>query len=125
MLWIPRCSGLAYKSRAPDRVLYTARRPEGFRMARVKCRSVIMDYAGEGENTYEFDAEDNIFDLPADEVVEALMRHIDQRKILREPVRYELNSANRYPEKRLVCAMGSFLLKDGARLPFITMIGPA
>jgi hypothetical protein len=94
-------------------------------MTKVKCRAVIMDYAGEGENTYEFEAGDNFFEMPVDEVVETLMRHIDQRKILNEPLRYELNGANRYPEKHLVSGMGTLLLRDGGRLPFITMIGPA
>lgn len=94
-------------------------------MAKVKCRAVIMDYAGEGENAYEFEADNDIFEQPADEVVEAFMRHIDQRHILDEPVRYELNAATRYSDKRLVSAMGSLLLKDGAKLPFIVMIAPA
>mgnify|MGYP001599243107 CR=1 FL=1 len=93
-------------------------------MAKVKCRAVIMDYAGEGENTYEFEADDNLFDQPADEIVEAFMRHIDRRKLLNEPVRYELDGATRYPDKRLVSAMGALLLKDGARLPFVMMISP-
>jgi hypothetical protein len=94
-------------------------------MAKVECRAVIMDYDGSGENTYRFEAEDNLFDLPADEIVEAFMHHIDSLKILAEPVRYELNAATRYPDKRLVSAMGTLLLRDGARLPFIAMIGPA
>ena len=94
-------------------------------MAKVECRAVIMDYAGNGENTYTFDAEDNLFDQPADEIVETFMRYIDSKHILNEPVRYELNAATRYPDRRLVSAMGTLLLKDGARLPFIAMIGPA
>jgi len=93
-------------------------------MAKVRCRAVIMDYAGEGENTYEFEAADNIFEQPADEIVEAFMRHIDSLKILTEPVRYELNGATRYADKKLVSAMGSLLLRDGARLPFVMMISP-
>ena len=91
-------------------------------MAKVKCHAVIMDYAGEGENSYEFETENGIFDRPADEVVEAFMQHVDKLKILNEPVRYELNAATRYPDKQLVSAMGSLLLQDGARLPFIVMI---
>ncbi|HLG86377.1 MAG TPA: hypothetical protein VKZ79_04190 [Alphaproteobacteria bacterium] len=94
-------------------------------MAKVECRAVIMDYAGDGENTYGFEAEDDLFQKPADEIVEAFMRYIDSRKVLNEPVRYELNAATRYPDRRLVSAMGTLLLKDGARLPFIAMIGPA
>jgi hypothetical protein len=94
-------------------------------MAKVECRAVIMDYAGNGENTYSFEAEDDLFEKPADEVVEAFMRHVDGRKVLNEPVRYELNAATRYPDRRLVSAMGTLLLRDGARLPFIAMIGPA
>ena len=94
-------------------------------MAKVECRAVIMDYAGNGENTYNFEAEDGLFEKPADEIVEAFMRYIDSRKILNEPVRYELNAATRYPDRRLVSAMGTLLLNDGAKLPFIAMIGPA
>ena len=94
-------------------------------MANVKCRAVIMDYAGEGENVYEFSADEGIFGAPADEVVELFMRHIDGLHILNEPVRYELNAANRYPEKHLVSAMGSILPKNGPRIPFIVMISPA
>jgi hypothetical protein len=94
-------------------------------MAKVKCRAVIMDYAGEGENVYEFEADEAIFQMPADEVVETFMRHIDKLQILNEPVRYELNAANRFPEKRLVSAMGSLLLRNGSRIPFIAMIGPS
>ncbi len=94
-------------------------------MAKVRCRAVLMDYAGNGENTYEFEAEDSLFDSPADEVVEAFMHHIDGLHLLKEPVRYELNAATRYPDRSLVSAMGVLLLGDGSKLPFIAMIGPA
>lgn len=92
-------------------------------MAKVRCRAVIMGYASGGESTYEFEAGDNFLDMPVDEVVAVLMQQIDQRKILKEPVRYELNSANRYLENQLVSAMGALLMNDGSRLPFMAMIG--
>jgi len=96
-------------------------------MAKVRCRAVIMDYAGDGENAYEFEADDNLFDRPADEVVDAFIQHIDATGTQNEPFRYELNAASSHCDnnKRLVTAMGSLLLKDGSRLPFIAMITPA
>lgn len=94
-------------------------------MAKLQCRAVIMDYAGDGENTYEFEADEGIFEAPADEVVEIFMREIENRGILTEPVRYELNAAARFDERPLVGAMGALLLDNGVRLPFVLMIGPA
>lgn len=93
-------------------------------MAKVKCRAVIMDRDGEGETVYAFEAEDGFFERPADEIVEAFMRHLDGLAILTEPVRYELNAAKRYPERDLIGAMGSLLLENGGRLPFTVLIGP-
>jgi len=94
-------------------------------MAKVKCRAVIMDYAGQGENTYEFDAEDNLFQQPADEIVEVFMRHMGGFRPGDEPLRYELNAATRHDDKHVVLAMGALLLKESAKLPFIAMISPA
>ncbi len=94
-------------------------------MALVKYRAVIMDYAGDGERTFLFEAGTDFFDLPADEVVEGLVQRLGDSDGLAAPLRYELNVAKRYPEKQLVCAIGAFLLKDGSQSPFIAMIGPA
>ena len=91
-------------------------------MAKVKCRAVIMDYAGQGENTYEFEAEDNLFQQPADEIVETFMQHM--ASLRPEPLRYELNAATRHDDKQVVLAMGALLLKD-TKLPFIAMISRA
>lgn len=93
-------------------------------MTKVKCRAVIMDYAGDGERTFEFEAEDGFLELPADEVVEGTIDRMSESDGLKTPMRYELNAAKRYPEKRLVGAMGAFLLADGSKSPFIALIGP-
>ena len=94
-------------------------------MAQVKFRAVIMDYAGDGERSFMFEAGTDFFDLPADEIVEGLVRRLSESDGLAAPMRYELNVVKRYPEKQLVCAIGAFLLKGDSRSPFIAMIGPA
>src|SRR3974390_1582060 len=87
-------------------------RRTGNAMAKVKCRAVIMDYAGQGESTYEFDAEDNLFQQPADEIVEVFMNQAANIRGV-GPVRYELNAASRYDDKKVVLAMGALFVREG------------
>jgi hypothetical protein len=94
-------------------------------MTKVKYRAVIMDYAGDGERTFEFEEDAAFFDLPSDEIIDGLIRRISAKEGLKSPMRYELNVAKRYPEKSLVCAFGVFLMRSGNQSPFIAMIGPA
>ena len=94
-------------------------------MARINYRAVIMDYAGDGERSFDFADEDSFFDLPADEVVDGLIRKLGESDGLKTPLRYELNAAKRFSEKNLICAICTIFLKDGTQSPFIAMIGPA
>src|SRR5262249_28095363 len=97
---------------------------EGCTMAILKCRALLMDYEGRGENSYDFEADADIMEKPADEVVEVFVREIERRGILTGQVRYELNAATRFPNghEHLVGAVGSLMPADGRRIPFVLLI---
>lgn len=90
-------------------------------MAKIHCRAIVMGPVSGSDSTYEFDAPDDLFARPSDEVVEAFMAHIHEAGVISSAVSYELNSAIKNREKNVVTAIGNLIL-SGDELPFVVMI---
>ena len=90
-------------------------------MGKVICHAVVMGPVSGADGQYEFDADDGLFGKPADEIVEAFMHHIHSQGMIKHAFHYELNSAFKNKEKRVVTAIGQLHL-NGDELPFTVMI---
>jgi hypothetical protein len=90
-------------------------------MAKATCHAVVLGPISGSDSHYEFEADDDLFQRPADEIVEAFMAHIHREGVIKHEFGYELNSAHKNKEKRVVTAIGNLLL-DGDELPFTAMI---
>ena len=90
-------------------------------MARMPCQAIVLGEVSGSDGVYLFDADDDLFQRPADGIVEVFMQHIDDQRIISECDHYELNSAMKNKEKQVVTAVGNLFLKNGA-LPFVVMI---
>ncbi len=90
-------------------------------MAKIHCQAIVLGEVSGSDGTYLFDADDDLFQRPADEIVEVFMRHIHDQHIISDREHYELNSAMKNKEKQVVTAVGNLFLKNDA-LPFVVMI---
>lgn len=82
----------------------------------------MMDAKTGGEGYYEFDSTQDLFKKPADEIVAAFFDHIE-KDILKHASDWEMNSALKNRERRVVTAMGSLILDaNEPPLPFLLMI---
>ena len=93
-------------------------------MAKIHCQAIVMGPVSGSDSTYRFDAPDDLFGRPVDEIVEAFAAHIHDAGVITSPVSYELNSAMKNPEKNVVTAIGNLILQ-GDHLPFVVMISKA
>ena len=88
----------------------------------MRCSARMMDAATGGEGTYEFDAPDDLFKKPADEIVAAFFDHVET-EILKHEADWELNGALKNKERNIVTAMGSIIpSRSEPPLPFLRMI---
>lgn len=90
-------------------------------MGKAVCHAVVMGPVSGSDGHYEFEADDELFKKPADEIVEAFMQHIHRVGVIKHAFHYELNSAFKNKEKRVVTAIGHLQL-DSDELPFTVMI---
>lgn len=88
----------------------------------MKFYARMMDAATGGEGAYEFDSADDLMKKPADEIVAAFFDYVD-KNVLVQAADWELNSALKSKERRVVTAMGSLIpSSDDAPMPFLLMI---
>lgn len=90
-------------------------------MSEINCRAVIMDAHSGAENTYRFTAPADILSHPADEIVERFMDHMNEIHYTHNPIRWELNSAMKNRDAKVVTALGHLLFEHGD-IPFMAMI---
>jgi hypothetical protein len=90
-------------------------------MGKAVCHAVVMGPVSGSDSKYDFEVDDGFFNKPADEIVEAFMSHIHREGVIKNEIGYELNSAFKNKEKRVVTAIGSLHL-NGDDLPFTVMI---
>src|SRR5262245_7873447 len=76
-----------------------------------------------GTATYEFQAETDLFSQTAEAIVRRFMEHMNGHVDWEHPLSYDLDSAVKKPDKHIVLATGSLVLRKG-ELPFLLMISP-
>ena len=86
-------------------------------------RAAFMSADTGASATYEFQAEPDLFRKTADAIVRRFMEHMNGHVDWEHPLNYELHSAVKKTDKRVVLATGSLLLQKG-ELPFLLMISP-
>jgi hypothetical protein len=86
------------------------------------CAAMIDSETG-GNETYTFDAPSNLLDLPATDVVDAFIKHLDSEGSYPSPMTYHLDHAINKNTKKIVLATGSLILGAG-EIPFLLMISP-
>lgn len=92
-------------------------------MAGVTYCAALLDAETGGNETYEFEAKADLFQMPARDIVETFIKHLDTESRYPSPMSYELNSAVKKQNKRIVMATGSLIVARG-EIPFLLMISP-
>jgi hypothetical protein len=96
---------------------------KGLSMADYRAR--LMDSDSGGEGIYDFVHRDDLFDRPADEIVEAFFQHADRTVFSHHHASYELNGCVKHKDQGVVAAMGTLHLEGGGKeLPFTLIVGP-
>ena len=90
-------------------------------MPKTLCEATVMGYKSGSDSHYRFELDDDPMNLPADDVVDALMKHLRQTGYLGTNCKYETNTAFRNKEVGVVLAMGTLFLR-GDPLPFAAFI---
>ena len=91
-------------------------------MSDFRCTATIMGSVSGSDRQIGFTVDQDPATAPADEVVEALMSHLHETGDLPHSYAYELNTAFRNADKRVIMAIGH-LRFPGDSQPFLTMIG--
>lgn len=92
-------------------------------MATITYVAQMIDAADGPDGTYEFQADESLFDRPREELIAAFMNHVDHVELPKEDVGYELYSAFKNRDLKVVTAMGALRLAHG-EIPFMVMISP-
>ncbi len=90
-------------------------------MANIIAKAVVMGPVSGSDSSYSFTAEDDFFELPADDIVERFIDHLHKAGDLPTENAYELNSAFKNKEKQVVTALGSLFFANET-MPFVVMI---
>ena len=85
----------------------------------------IMDATTGGEGRYEFDGPDNLLKKTPVRVVKTFMEEVAMTESQHEIEDFEVNAAFKNTEYGVVTCMGSLILENGGRLPFLLMVSPA
>jgi hypothetical protein len=97
--------------------------PKKLNMASVTYCAALLDAETGGNETYEFEANADLFQMPARDIVDTFIKHLDTESSYPSPMSYELNSAVKKKSRRIVMATGSLLVAKG-EIPFLLMISP-
>lgn len=77
---------------------------------------------GDAEETYDFEGPETLMDLTVDEIVGEFFKRIED-KVLKHHIDWEINSAMKNRERRVVTALGSLVPSQKAPpIPFLLMI---
>jgi hypothetical protein len=93
-------------------------------MANAQYQAAMLDAESGGNESYRFEADDQLFSRPADDIVAAFIDHYNVSRNGGKLYSYELNSAVKKRDKPVVLATGALMLEKG-ELPFLLMISPA
>lgn len=89
----------------------------------MKCSAVMFDAETGRQETYDFDAPDDIFHRPRMELIDMFFRYVDHVELPDDDVGYEIQSALKDHDKKVVTATGFLRLSNG-QIPFMVMISP-
>lgn len=92
-------------------------------MATITYMAQMLDAAEGPDATYEFEADDSLFDRPRMELIARFMEHVDHVELPKEDIGYEIYSAFKNRDLKVVTAMGALRLHHG-EIPFMVMISP-
>jgi hypothetical protein len=92
-------------------------------MATITYTAQMLDAADGPDATYEFQADESLFDRPRMELIAKFMEHVDHVELPKEDIGYEIYSAFKNRELKVVTAMGALRLHHG-EIPFMVMISP-
>ncbi len=87
----------------------------------MKYQAVMFDVHTGAQATYQFEAEDDLFDRPRRELIEAFMDYVDHVELPKEDVGYDIQTALKDREHKVVTAVGYLRLAHG-EIPFMAMI---
>lgn len=93
----------------------------GALVGKVLCEATVMGYRSGGDSKYRFELEDDPMNMPADDVVDALIGHLRATGYLTKNCTYETNSAIRNKEVGVVLAIGTLYIKSDP-MPFAAFI---
>lgn len=86
-----------------------------------KYKATIMDADTGSHETYSFEAPAHLFEKSRMKLIDAFMDYVDHVQLPKEDVGYEIQSAFKDREHRVVTAIGVLLLEHG-EIPFMAMI---
>ena len=92
-------------------------------MTTANYRAAMLDAETGANESYQFEAEQDLFQMPADEIIDVFIDYLNADKYTKSPVGYELNSAVKKNDKHVVMATGSLLIEKG-EIPFLLVISP-
>jgi len=92
-------------------------------MATITYLAQMIDAADGPDATYEFQADESLFDRPRMELIAKFMEHVDHVELPREDVGYEIFSAFKNRDLKVITATGALRLPHG-EIPFMVMISP-
>ncbi len=90
-------------------------------------RAVMLDAETGGEGRYTFTYPGDLMRETADEVIHQFFNHVD-KAVFTHHVDYEINSAFKNKDRRVVTGLGSLVVdhgEKGAELPFLLLISEA
>jgi hypothetical protein len=90
-------------------------------------RAVMLDAETGGEGRYTFSYPGDLMHETADEVIHQFFNHVD-KAIFTHHVDYEINSAFKNKDRRIVTGLGSLIVEHSGKsedLPFLLMISEA
>ncbi len=85
--------------------------------------AAMMDAETGGNKTYSFDAHAGLMEMPATEIIEAFIKHLDVEGDYPAPMTCRIESSVKKTRHRVVLATGALILEKG-EIPFLLMISP-
>lgn len=85
-------------------------------------RARMLDALTPGEDTYEFQARDDLMNDTPVRIVRAFFETIDRSLIPVVHVDWEVNAAFKVADRGVACVMGLLHLKEGAPVPFTVFV---
>jgi len=85
-------------------------------------RARMIDALTPGEDTYEFEARDDLLDDTPVRAVRGFFETVQRQLIPVEHTDWEVNCAFKSADRGVACVMGVLHLKDGAPVPFAVFV---